>query len=106
MTALAAIKLCNISRYFLQEWPDESIVELLKKNLSQINKKNYRILTGKWGTEDIIEKISIIDNINELIMADCFYNKKSFIMLLSTISHVLRINNCIKRALCIYHHRK
>lgn len=82
------------------------MVELLEKNLSQLNKNNYHIITGKWGTEDLFEKINDIDNIDELIMADCFYNKKNFIPLLSTISYVLRIKYDIKRALCIYHHRK
>ena len=103
---MAAVKFCNINRYFLQEWPDESVVELLEKNLSQLNKKNYHIITGKWGTEDLIEKINNIDIIDELIMADCFYNKKNFISLLSTISYVLRVKYDIKRVLCIYHHRK
>lgn len=100
------MKYCKVNRYFLQEWPNMMIVQLLEKNLSQLSNNNYHIMTGKWGTKDLFEKVKSIYNIDELIMADCFYNKKNFVPLLSTISYVLRIKNNIKRALCIYHHRK
>lgn len=95
-----------VNRYILQEWPDESSLELLESNLSNISKEKYEIISGKWDDPALDVSIKNLDQVDLLVMADCFYEKNNFPLLLSTISETFNSHPCLKKAVCIYHHRK
>ena len=88
----------------LQEWPDESVIASLSRNLT--SPERVEIVSGKWGDTELHERIFLkYKQIDVFIMADCFYSKKTFPCLLSSISYVLNNTNA-SSSICIYHHRK
>ena len=106
LTASVVCKSCSVQKYILQEWPDETVLETLAINIAEINPLQVEIITGKWGDQGIFDEIWKLKNIDHLVMADCFYNKRSFPYLLATITNILNTFPSIKKATCVYHHRK
>lgn len=101
-----AIKTRIANRYILQEWPDDSLIQTLESNLSDLPTEKFKIISGKWGDKHLNKLIMNLGHIDLLIMADCFYDKKNYPHLLTTISETMNSHPSLKKAVCIYHHRK
>jgi predicted nicotinamide N-methyase len=96
----------RLLRYHLQEVPVSSLLQNLEQTISQVrDSARFRVIPGMWGEEALTEAINGLDAIDYVLLSDCFYAKKNFAPLVSTLDSLLQAFPQAQ-IFCAHHQRK